>query len=166
VDRYADPDLSAQECRPGQLGPAAVGRALALLEAVAGAVDAGAAADALGRAVTRPKPWLAPAPAEDRLTVAALARRLRAGDRLRRSPHARVAWHDDGHDVLLFASGASWRLPARLTAVAACCAGASAFGWEAIEATAGMPDTLDLLAELAASGSLEWVDETTEARET
>ncbi len=160
VPRYADPDLSAEECRPGQLAPAAVGRALALLEAAAGAVDARAAADALGRAATRPKPWLAPTPAEDRPTCEAIARRLRAGERLRRSPRARVAWHDDGDDVLLFAAGASWRLPARLAAVAACCAGASAFGWDSIEAAAGMPDALDLLAELTASGSLEWVEST------
>jgi ribosomal protein L16 Arg81 hydroxylase len=97
-------------------------------------------------------------PAEARLDDEALAGRLRTGARLRRPPHARVAWCADGDHLLVFANGERWQLPAGLASVAARCAGAAAFGWGELEAAVTTPAALALLADLTASGSLEWVD--------
>lgn len=69
---YVDPDLGADEARPGYIPPTAHRRARLLLGPDAPADDAGLAA-MLGCAVTQGKPWLRPEPPDEEDIAALLA---------------------------------------------------------------------------------------------
>lgn len=102
---YADPDLAADEVRPGYISRGATARALRLLEADRdAALDAGLA---LGRCVTETKDWLAPERPDDD-EVEAMLLSLSRGSALLVHGMARVAF-DDGH---VYVNGRAMSRPA------------------------------------------------------
>ena len=84
---YADPDLSADESRPGYISPRAIRRAVALVGATG---DDREVARALGRSVTATKEWLTPEVATDQESAALETGKLR----LKAHGMARIAWDD------------------------------------------------------------------------
>ncbi len=100
---YADPDLEANESRPGYISRRAAARALRLLER--GREMTPGIAVALGRCATRPKEWLAPErPTEKELDAMLMA--LERGATLSVHGMARVAFDNEhayvnGRDVAL-----------------------------------------------------------------
>ncbi len=97
---YADPDLAADESRPGFISGAAVDRALRAV-GLPGSSHA-RMSEALGRFATQTKPWITPdtPDADERARItAALAR----GRTLRIHGMSRIAWND----TAVFVNGAS-----------------------------------------------------------
>ena len=103
---YGDPDLCADEARPGYISKAAAARALRLLGGAPGpALDIAAA---LGRCATQSKDWLAPERPGDHEIDAVLAR-LERGASLPVHGMARIAF-DDAH---VYVNGRILGLPGR-----------------------------------------------------
>jgi 50S ribosomal protein L16 3-hydroxylase len=153
--RYADPDLEPSEVEGGLLPPRAVARARALLGSLGAAATESELTEWLGRLVTEPKAWLTPEPAH-RPAPAAVLRRLRAGDALRRHGMALFARARVDRTAWLFANGRSWDCDARLWPVVSLLAESAVLSADSLAGLLDDPAVPALLAELLAAGALEW----------
>jgi len=149
-DRYADPDLQAQD-NPGEITPAALVRLHAMVtEKLA---DGAAFARWFGAYSSTPKyPEVDWAPDEP-VSVADVRRALGAGATLRRNPASRFAFVREGEAVVLFVDGQRHE-----------CAGEAARFAERLCAVDQLPTeaalaasvaTVDLIAALLNGGSIE-----------
>jgi len=101
---YTDPDLAIGEALPGYISPAAAKRATHIGGASSGTLDD--VAESLGRFVTEPKQWLAPAlPSVDEVTE--MLNRLKRRASLRVHGMTRIAWDDSR----VFVNGQATRRP-------------------------------------------------------
>lgn len=155
--RYGDAGAGRSERDGGHLSDAASARAAALVQRAL-PLEAGLLDEALGRVVTRTKPWLLAARPIESTDPREVADRLSSGWRLRRTATSRFAWRRSaGGIVLAFADGESWRLgPAMENAVRALCeAGQLDQAWLA-GTESEIAGLLELLTALLEQGSLEW----------
>jgi len=88
-----------------------------------------------------------------------LIERLKRGDRLRRSPSARLAWAQSADGLLLFASGHSRHLPKRLQPLLTLICQSPALSAAALAAWLIDDEAQQLLIALIEQGSLEFFDE-------
>jgi 50S ribosomal protein L16 3-hydroxylase len=107
---YADPDLAADEARPGRISRRATARALQLLDGASDRPDD--VAIALGRSATQTKDWLAPQRPDGR-DIDAMFACLERGASLPVHGMARIAFDDahayvNGHILALPTDGASY----------------------------------------------------------
>ena len=108
--RYADPDLATEEAEPGQISPAALGRAQGLLQNLAN-MDAAEFATIFGSMVTDPKAWLAPATIEE-TELGDILDELAKQTTVRVHGMAQLAFAVVEGRLLIFANGFSCEAPA------------------------------------------------------
>jgi hypothetical protein len=100
---YRDPDLDASEAIPGLITTRAVERVRDILDSGHDAADA-QLADALGKIVTEPKPWLRPTITDSETISAGLAD-LDPKAELRVHGMARLAYFESGETCRVCANG-------------------------------------------------------------
>jgi 50S ribosomal protein L16 3-hydroxylase len=113
-DRYADPELGADEAKPaGRIDPLALAKVRnAVRDALAPTDDE---LDAwFGRFITEPKLHLRPEAPYQPLEPDVLALEVRDGARLRRDPRSRLAWSEHAGALTLFADGQAHPAPGSL----------------------------------------------------
>jgi 50S ribosomal protein L16 3-hydroxylase len=148
---FRDPGL--RPCgHPGEIAPSALARMRRLVQEELRALPAAAFQSAIGRLLTSPAAG-GPEPPAHPFTAAALARRLRAGDGLRRSSRTRIAYARAARGALLFVDGDVHPLPAALVPLAGLLAGARSLDARALLRWTEAAVSVRLLTDLVNRGA-------------
>ncbi|PYQ44033.1 MAG: hypothetical protein DMF77_08190 [Acidobacteria bacterium] len=145
--RYTDPDLAPAR-DPGEISPAGLAR-LGRIVTRASRVRPAELLRFLGEYLTEPRLDRRPRPR--RLDPSAVARALRRGATLVRTPGARIAFVRQGETALLFAEGRAWTLPPALAGIAPLLTRQRRTDAESLQRQLGRRGLLALLAELVSA---------------
>ncbi len=152
--RYEDPDLRPV-ARPGEIGPDALRRLRAVVEAETSRVLTGEFARLMGELLTEPKS-APPRPRARHLPPPELHRRLRAGGRLGAAPTSRTAFVRRGRAALLFVDGRTHELPPELAGLAPLVTSGRALGADELRPWLSRRAARELLSALVDCGALQW----------